>query len=600
MHLAGKILWFLFLSFILSIQIYAQDRRVADSLRLVYEKNELRGTERLELLRNLAFNYNELDESIKYADELISLALEMGDVLYLYRGYSLKGQAYLQAGDLTAALADLLKGAEVASRLEDKSYEGGAYLTIADVYSKIGNSANAERYYVKSIGILRTSNDSLTLAAALLNAGDDALKNRSFEQALTYFEESGKIYGRLDYAIGTAYNYGNVGMVYAEQGQDTLAERYINDALQLLEEAEDYYPITVYLTYMSDIYYRKNDYPAALAYAKRSLDLAGRFGLKEQISEANLTLSKLYEKVGDHRSSLQHYKSHIAYRDSLLNLENVQEIADLRTDFEVSRKQIEVDLLEQKRKNQDFVTLGIALALVLIGILAIMWYRRYTFVKKTNRIIEDEKQRSDELLLNILPEEIAEELKEFGKVKARQHDEITVLFTDFKGFSAYSENLSPEKLVETVDFYFSKFDEIMERYGLEKIKTIGDSYMCASGLQAGEGDHAHRMVMAAIEIMNFVEETKNDLAINDMIFDIRIGLNSGPVVAGVVGSKKFAYDIWGDTVNVASRMESMSEPGRINISESTYQMIKDTWTCVFRGEIEVKNRGKLKMYFLEP
>ncbi|MGB5171974.1 MAG: adenylate/guanylate cyclase domain-containing protein [Eudoraea sp.] len=153
--------------------------------------------------------------------------------------------------------------------------------------------------------------------------------------------------------------------------------------------------------------------------------------------------------------------------------------------------------------------------------------------------------------------------------------------------------------VKTVDFYFSKFDAIIEKHGLEKIKTIGDAYMCAGGLHDNEKDHAQRMVLAALEISSFVEETKNDVAASELTFDIRIGINTGPVVAGVVGTKKFAYDIWGDTVNVAARMESMSEPGRINISENTYAMIKDVAECEYRGEIEAKNRGKLKMYFVQ-
>jgi len=202
------------------------------------------------------------------------------------------------------------------------------------------------------------------------------------------------------------------------------------------------------------------------------------------------------------------------------------------------------------------------------------------------------------LLLNILPEETARELKEFGKVKAKRFDSVTVLFTDFVGFTSYAKNLEPEELVSSVDYYFSKFDEIMEKYKVEKIKTIGDAYMCVSGLpEPGEKD-AIRAVEAAFEILDFMEESKktnrNDIA----KFDIRMGINTGPIVAGVVGTKKFAYDVWGDAVNVASRMESKSESGKINISESTYELIKDHYDCEFRGEIDVKNKGMMKMFFV--
>ena len=172
------------------------------------------------------------------------------------------------------------------------------------------------------------------------------------------------------------------------------------------------------------------------------------------------------------------------------------------------------------------------------------------------------------------------------------------MFSDFKGFTSYSETLSPEALVETIGFYFSKFDAIIEKYGLEKIKTIGDAYMCAGGLPFPSDNHAENMIKAAMEITEFVAKTKSDVNAKALNFDIRVGINTGPVVAGVVGAKKFAYDIWGDTVNIASRMESASEPGKINISENTYEIIKGHFDCEYRGELAAKNKGKMKMYFV--
>jgi class 3 adenylate cyclase len=183
-------------------------------------------------------------------------------------------------------------------------------------------------------------------------------------------------------------------------------------------------------------------------------------------------------------------------------------------------------------------------------------------------------------------------------VQAKKFESVTVLFTDFKGFTHYAHNLSPEELVRSVDYYFSKFDEIMDKYGMEKIKTIGDAYMCAGGLPFPSEDHPIKMIEAAFEIAQFIDESKKLSNGNITHFDVRIGINTGPVVAGVVGIKKFAYDIWGDTVNVASRMESKSEPGRINISENTYKLVKDDFQCEYRGEIDVKNKGMMKMYFV--
>ena len=183
------------------------------------------------------------------------------------------------------------------------------------------------------------------------------------------------------------------------------------------------------------------------------------------------------------------------------------------------------------------------------------------------------------------------------KVDAVKAEKVTVLFTDFVEFSMLAKDIEPEKLVESIDFYFKGFDEIINKYGLEKIKTIGDSYMCAGGIPTPNENHAINMAKAAKEMMVLVEKAKSkDNGLPH--FEIRIGIHSGPVVAGIVGIKKWQYDIWGDTVNIASRMESASIPGKINISETTYDLIKNDFSCEFRGKIDVKNRGSFKMYFL--
>jgi class 3 adenylate cyclase len=280
-------------------------------------------------------------------------------------------------------------------------------------------------------------------------------------------------------------------------------------------------------------------------------------------------------------------------------------MANLQTEFAVEQKQTEVDLLQKeaeiqllKDKRQKIIIYATALALVLIFVLLFFLYKRYSFVKETNTIIEEEKNRSDALLLNILPKETAQELKETGQVVAKKFESITVLFTDFKDFTRSSASLSPENLVRSVDYYFSRFDEVMEKYGLEKIKTMGDAYMCTGGLHLNREDHAIRMVRAAFEIVEITEAVKEKDHADIMPYEIRIGINTGPVVAGVVGTQKFAYDIWGDTVNVAARMETNSETGKINVSENTYELIKDEFECEYRGKMKVKNKGMMKMYYV--
>lgn len=265
-------------------------------------------------------------------------------------------------------------------------------------------------------------------------------------------------------------------------------------------------------------------------------------------------------------------------------------MADLRTDFEVSKKQVEVDLLNEKRRNQRNILISLV---VIIGLGIALLDTLYWFYKNISR----EKKRSESLLLNILPAATALELKKNGKVGAVKFDQVTVLFTDFVEFTRLAEQTEPEQLVKSIDHYFKKFDDITTKHGLEKIKTIGDSYMCACGLPSPHPSHAKNVIRAAKEMRQLV---KNELHATDGLshFEIRIGVHTVPVVAGIVGIKKWQNDIWGDTVNIASRMESMSQPGKINVSETTWQKIKDEFPCDYRGEIEVKHRGALKMYFV--
>jgi len=577
--------------------VAAQNPKLADSLKNVY-RNQGEVIKDLELLSDIAAAEANPDSIFKYSNLLIKIARSEDSTLMLHNGYLQKGNAYRLKGVYDKALKEYFISLRYAIIAESPLHIAKCNIEIGNVYSLNGNSSNAEIYYGRGIKILRESEDSITLAGALFNAGDEYLRSGKIDSAKIYTKESEAIFRKKGYNIGRAYSLGNLGTINAKMGNHLQAEENLNDAITLLRNINAYDAVSEFLISLANVYSENGDDARAKIYAERALEAAHTYGFKNSIAEANLKLSELYEKTKDTSRSFRYYKDYITYRDSFRNIRSIREMADLRTDFEVSQKQAEVDLLSQQKRYQKNIVIAIVIACFLLLLLAFGLYRRNRFIRRTKLIIEREKNRSEHLLLNILPAETAQELKETGKVKAKKFNAVSVLFTDFVGFTHYAENLPPEDLVATVDLYFSKFDKIVEKYGLEKIKTIGDAYMCAGGVPFPLEDHATKIINAAIEMLAYVESAKMVTQDKGASFDIRIGINSGPLIAGVVGSKKFAYDIWGDTVNMASRMESCSETGKINISQSTYLLVKDKFQFEDRGILEVKNKGMVQMYFV--
>ncbi|MFO7744804.1 MAG: adenylate/guanylate cyclase domain-containing protein [Psychroflexus sp.] len=600
----------LILGFFFIGTIYSQNNQSdIDSLENIYVTGSFDQTDELYLLSEIVKEQRDLTKTLKYCDLLIEKSTKADSTQYLFNANLQKGNVYMLRSELSKALEYYQIAAKMANKAEENDRLALTNITIGGVYSDIGNYSISIDYYEKGISQLRdlikitTHKTDLEkfekyMAGALLNAGDVYIKTGDLEKALGYFYESSGLCKKTDYRLGSAYNLGNIGMVYAKQNKPEMAEANLQEAIKILEEEEDYYPIAVYLNYISGIYVDLGQLELAKDYAKRSLDIAKTYDLKNQRSEANLQLAKIYEETDELSQSLFHFKNYISTKDSINNIATIQKLANQRTEFEVSLKQSELDFEIQKRKNDKFLTYGFLGGMLLVSGLAFGLYRRTKFISKTNKLIDEEKKKSDNLLLNILPRDTADELKKSGKVEAKKYESVTVLFTDFEGFTKYAENSPPEKIVESVDMYFSEFDKIMEKYNLEKIKTIGDSYMCAAGLPVRIENHAELMAQAALDIIDFVKKSKQVHAVSDLRFSIRVGMHTGPVVAGVVGKNKFSYDIWGDTVNVASRIECSCEPGKISVSEDSYRLIKHTFRFEDRGEISIKNRSPLKMYYL--
>ena len=634
--------------FLLSVSVINSQNTKIDSLKLIVETSA-KDTIMVSTLNTLSselLGIGDVTEALKYANRANELATEVNyiegkayalkwiGIGEFYQGNFLEvfhnlteslenfeiikdsigianilnnlGTAYYSQGSNVKAIDYYLQSLRISEKLNHPRRIATALVNIAGVYSdNIHDYDKTMDYYNQTIPYLKeldTLNDVGIFKSVLLGTGQLYYRKGDYENALKNFE------GALPITKNTFYyseNLSLIGQTYSKLGKIDKAIEFMDKAHLIAIENDQQLEVVKALIEKGDIFQKENSKKSIKFYLEAER-LANEMKLSYELADIYDGISNAYINQGDYKNGYKYQAKFLTQKDSLFNLETNDKMRGLQFDFDLQKKEDQIEILEKeseiqvlKEKRQKNVIYASVIALTLIILLAISLYRRYKFSKKTNLIIEAEKNRSENLLLNILPKETALELKTFGKVQAKKFESVTVLFTDFKGFTSCSANLTPEKLVKSVDYYFSNFDKIIEKFGLEKIKTIGDAYMCAGGLPFPSENHAYKMILAAFEISEFIEVSKNNLDSDIAHFDIRIGINTGPVVAGVVGIKKFAYDIWGDTVNVASRMESNSEPGKINISENTYDLIKDFFDCVYRGEIAVKNRGMMKMYFVE-
>ncbi len=519
------------------------------------------------------------------------------------------GAVYYSQGSHTRALEYYLRSLNLSEKTKDPLSIAKALGNIGGLYSEMQDYEKALEFFNKIEKYRNDIRNSDVITSYLMGVGEVYFEQGFYEEATKYYEEA--LAGSQNITL-RADNLVKLGVVEFKKGNKQKAIEYLDEAYQTATENNQQSEVVQALIALGQIY-NQDDYAKSVNAYKEAEVLAKSIEANDELRDIYKGLSNTYSYNGDYGNAFKYQTLYLNKKDSLFNLKTDDKIRGLQFDHDIQKKEDElvtanqkVQILDQNLKiselevkRRQYVIYGTVLGLLLVFVLAIGSYKRYRYMKKTNKIIEVERERSEKLLHNILPEETALELKEHGKVAAKRFESVTILFSDFKGFTSYAQNLSPEELVRSVDYYFSKFDKIMDKYELEKIKTVGDAYMCAGGLPFPTTDHPLKMVEAAFEMAQVMEDMKINPEPGIVSFDVRIGINTGPVVAGVVGLNKFAYDIWGDSVNVASRMESLSEPGRINISENTYQLIKKVYECEPRGKVLVKNKGEMEMYFVK-
>lgn len=508
------------------------------------------------------------------------------------------GYSYHLQGLYTQALEHSLRGLALAESARDTAAMAHAHVNIAAIRTDLQHLPDAVAQLDQAIALMRPTGD-LRIRNALGQAGMLNGRMGNYPEAMAQLQEALAICERIGDMPTASRLLQTMGNVQREQGRNAEALESFQRSSAITQSAYTLIQNRIAEAY---VHAAMNAPQKARPLLEEAVRMAESGNDLADASEAYKALADVLEKLGDKAGAYDAFRKHAALRDTLFNEEKTREITRLDMTYGFEKQQLADSLRHEgamavqvkEIQKQKVIRNGFVGGFALVALFALV------FFMQRNRIAR-EKARSEELLLNILPAEVAEELKAKGEADAVQIDHVTVLFTDFKGFTALSETLSPKELVRDLNECFSGFDQITTKYGIEKIKTIGDAYMAAGGLPTPNTTHALDVINAALEMRDFIAEGKaRKLAAGLPYFEIRIGVHTGPVVAGIVGVKKFQYDIWGDTVNTASRMESSGEVGQVNISEATHELVKNETSLTFspRGKVQAKGKGELEMYFV--
>ena len=539
---------------------------------------------------------SEKDSFLLFIQTTIEFAKILNDKDGLAEAFYNLGKFFISADQgLAKAIPPLLESLSLFEELNDNT-------GVSKCYMQIGLISYITKYFedaIKNFNLSLQYSDNPT-STYLMAISYSEMNN--FSESKKYFSIAIRDFIEKNSTSGLNESYMYLGRLYENEGNLDSAFYYLNMSIENLKRNENYNNLTRPYALISFSYLKANDLDKAIYYAQTSYDLSkdGKDNLSAMLAAE--CLRKTYERKGDFKNAYHYLNLHHALQNENIKGNTKQKIAEIQSTFGFNKKITDEKLRHQEELHKKNRTKNIILSSGLFMLLiAGGLYSRLNFIRKSRAEIKREKDISEGLLLNILPEEVADELKQKGYTDAKEFEKATILFTDFKGFTSMSEKMNASDLVHEIDTCFKAFDDIIGKYGLEKIKTIGDAYMAAGGLPVVDSCPPENVVKAGLEMQDFIiQRHEKHLELGIPSFEMRVGIHTGPVIAGVVGLKKFQYDIWGDTVNTASRMESSGEVGKVNISKSTYEMINNEPEFSFeqREKINVKGKGEMEMYFV--
>ncbi len=557
------------------------------ALKIYQEAGDKKNTANLyNLIANAFHMHEDFPNALKNQYAALKIREEIHDEEGIAWSYNNIGTIYRIQGDYASALKNYFESLRLLEKFGDKKMIALAHNSIGNAYTLQGKHTEALKSYISSLKLNEAAGDKKDIIAAYFNIGDAFCD--LFEKDTLTKEVSVDLTGN---GVRTIPRQGWLDTALSIQ----LKAHAMNEVL-----GNKYYSIFS-LSGMGRTNFLRKNYRESISLYTKAYAIAEEMEALELQKEIAKYLTDNYNRLKDSRNEMSWFMKYTAHKDSLFNKIKSDDLTRTRLNYEFEKKEGEAKAMQDKKDAVAKVELDRQKKMrnILLGGFAIVLIFASIFLYQRNNI-RKEKAKSEDLLLNILPSEIASELKQTGASRTKSFNEVTVMFADFVDFTKISEQISPDSLVNEIHTCFSAFDTILQKHRVEKIKTIGDAYLCAGGLPVTDPDHAVHVVNASLEIREYIQQRKKMReSKNEIPFQLRIGIHSGPVVAGIVGIKKYAYDIWGDTVNIAARMEQNSLPGKINISSKTYELVKEKFNCTYRGKIEAKNKGEIDMYFLE-
>lgn len=521
--------------------------QIKQALQMFERCNSAKGTTAAHI--NCGICYRQLSnytEAIYHQNKALEIAESNGDKRSVSLAQNNLGNVRMEMGDYATALNHHLQAMRIRRDLDDKVNLSSSYRNVGNIYFKQKQYDKALESYEESHKISKQQNDKSGIAGSLCNLGIIHELEKRFELSLACYEEAKLIYEEAKDINSLSIVLHNMGIVCHMMERNDEAEKHMLHSIQINESVDRLHGTCYHRTYYAMFLKDMKRYDEALEQAKKALIEYEQLGSKDNLYNVYLTLSEIYEAIGKGDEALKAYKEYH------------------RLDAEVLGKEATAQLTQLNFQHQS--------------------EQKEAIHKATEKILH-----------NILPKSIADKIKDGEEKIIEKFNEASVLFADMVGFTVWSRERDVNEVAETLNHIFNLFDKLADEHGVEKIKTIGDAYMCVAGLPERCEDHAERMAKMALAMHEQIQSAYPNGEIK-----LRIGIHCGEVIAGVLGKNKYAYDLWGDTVNTASRMESHGEPGKIQVSDNFRRALTGSaFGFEERGEIEVKGKGKMKTFFLE-